>query len=138
MTLPLQLGIKLYNFLRRCKFLWQNLGYWSLHLLKFRFYKYFVSKFVFGAGSGRSRAFIGGAGAEIFYLEPELKFFWCHFFLPVKKKNFVKKSFFSRIVFFFFKMDNITLDPNPNWAKKSRSGSKFNVFGSTTRMRTMR
>ena len=26
-----------------------------------------------GAGAGRSRAFKGGAGAEIFYLEPEPK-----------------------------------------------------------------
>ena len=25
----------------------------------------------FGAGADRSRAFIGGAGAEIFFLEPE-------------------------------------------------------------------
>ena len=29
--------------------------------------------FVFWAGAGRSQAFIGGAGAESFYLEPEPK-----------------------------------------------------------------
>ena len=33
----------------------------------------FVSKYVFGAGAGRSRAFLGGAGSDIFYLEPESK-----------------------------------------------------------------
>ena len=31
----------------------------------------FVSKFDFGAGAGRSRAFSSGAGAEKKYLEPE-------------------------------------------------------------------
>ena len=40
-----------------------------------RFCKCFrnVSKSVFGEGAGLSRAFIGGSGAEIFYLEPEPK-----------------------------------------------------------------
>ena len=33
----------------------------------------FVSKFDFGAGAGRSRAFSSGAGAEKKYLEPELR-----------------------------------------------------------------
>ena len=61
-------------FLQFFPFLGQNLGHWSLNLLKFRFFKCFVSKSVeFFAGAGRSQAFIGGARAENLYLEPEPK-----------------------------------------------------------------
>ena len=43
---------------------------------------------------------------------------------------FLKKTVFSPKLFlnFSFKIDNITLDPDPNWAENSRSCSKFNVL----------
>ena len=51
---------------------------------------------------------------------------------------------------FFVKIDSLTLDPDPNWApdpnwtpdpnwaQNPGSGSKFNVFGSTTLHPTLR
>ena len=45
------------------------MGYLSFYLLKFRFINVLYENLVFGAG--RSRAFIGGTKAEIFYLEPK-------------------------------------------------------------------
>ena len=53
----------------------------------------------------------------------------------VVKKIFLKRKFLlSKNIlnfFFHFKIDNLTLDPDANWAKLdqiSGSGSKFNVF----------
>ena len=35
---------------------------------------------------------------------------------------------FYTFLYFFFKIDNIIPDPDPNWAEIQDSGSKFNVF----------
>ena len=57
----------------------QNLGYWSFYLLNLDFSNVLYKNLFVGAGADRSRAFKGGAGAEIFkpgavaektYLEP--------------------------------------------------------------------
>ena len=91
--LYLQVSKKLDNFLRLSKsifsklssFLGQNQGYWSFYLLKFIFFKCFVSKSVFlrrslsepsfyrwSRSRSRSRNFVPGAGAPLKkYLEPE-------------------------------------------------------------------
>ena len=39
-------------------------------------------------------------------------------FLYASLKDFFSSLFFFKIIyFFFFKIDNLTLDPEPNWAK---------------------
>ena len=59
------------------------------------------------------------------------KIFWYHYFLTVLEKDiFLKKLVFSEIIlnFFSFKIDNITLDsdPDPNWGKILNQGPEPN------------
>ena len=51
----------------------QNLVLLKLFLLNLDFSNVLYQNLVFGARAGTNQALIGGAGAEIFYLEPEPK-----------------------------------------------------------------
>ena len=60
--------------------------------------------------------------------------------IVLKKYTCFKENYFSLKLFliFSFKIDSIILDLDLNWAKiPDPSGSKFNVFGSTTLVEIM-
>ena len=48
------------------------------------------------------------------------------------KKGIFADIFFENCFNFSFIIDNITLDPDPNWTKIQDLDPKFNVFGSRT------
>ena len=74
----------------------------------------------FGAGAGRSRAFIGGAGADIFYLEPDPK--------KISNAGSGSTTLFHSTVLSGKILQELVLEPEPKLWTKGGAGAENKLF----------
>ena len=74
----------------------------------------------FGAGAGRIRAFIGGAGADIFYLEPDPK--------KISNAGSGSTTLFHSTVLSGKILQELVLEPEPKLWTKGGAGAENKLF----------